>query len=203
MNCLAFEQLLDGGTPRHLPAAALEHARSCALCKRSHARARSLELALDRHFMSHLAADSVPELHGFTDRVMARVERGEARGVRWLALPDELPWWVRAAAEPSVLLASTVAALMLWRGDAFVAAARGWFPFAASASERLSALARGSGLAAFGEALSRALVPAPDTHWAFATGLVLGVMPLFVLLAMVLWHAGERLVGVVEATSPR
>ncbi len=203
MNCLAFERQLDGGAPRHLPAAALEHVRACAPCKRSHARAHSLELALERHFASRSAADAPVVLPGFADRVLARVERGEARGVRWLALPDALPWWVRAAAEPSVLLASTVAALVLWRGDALIASARAWFPLAASAPERLAAMTHGWGLDALGRTLAQALVPAPDAGWAVSTATVVGVMPLFALLAMALWLAGEGLVGMVEATSAR
>lgn len=203
MNCLAFERLLDGGTPRHLPAAALEHVRACARCKRSHARAHSLELALERHFASRSAADAPVVLPGFADRVLARVEQGEARGVRWLALPDALPWWVRAAAEPGVLLASTVAALVLWRGDALIASARAWFPLAASAPERLATMTHGWGLDALGRTLAQALVPAPDASWAVSTATVVGVMPLFALLAVALWHAGEGLVGMVEATSAR
>ncbi len=203
MNCLAFERLLDGGAPRHLPAAALEHVRSCARCERSLARARSLELALERHFSYSVDADASAVLHGFADRVLARVERGEARGVRWLTLPDELPWWVRAAAEPSVLLASTVAALVLWRGDALIATARAWFPLAASAPERFATMAQSWGLDALGRTLVQALVPGPEAHWAVSSATVVGVLPLFVLLAMVLWHAGERFVSVVEATSPR
>ncbi|HEY6194800.1 MAG TPA: hypothetical protein VI504_07120, partial [Candidatus Eisenbacteria bacterium] len=94
MNCLAFERLLDEGEPDRLPAAARAHANECTRCARSLARARSLERALERHFASALApGETVPA--AFADRVMARVEAGEARGVRWLTLPDPLPWWVR------------------------------------------------------------------------------------------------------------
>ena len=55
--------------------------------------------------------------------VMARW-RGEARGVRWLALPDALPWWTRATAEPGVALAAAAAALLLWREDRIVSGTR-------------------------------------------------------------------------------
>src|SRR5206468_1223582 len=109
VNCLEFERLLDEGEPERLPAEALDHAHDCASCARSLARARSLERALAAHF-SPARADEAPA--GFTQRVMARVERGEARGVRWLALPDVMPLWTRAAAEPGVALASAVAALL-------------------------------------------------------------------------------------------
>src|SRR5439155_167258 len=83
---------LDEGEPARLPAPALAHARECARCERALARARSLEKALGMHFATVLEpGESLPK--SFADRVMARVERGEARGVRWLGLPDALPWW--------------------------------------------------------------------------------------------------------------
>jgi hypothetical protein len=203
VNCLAFERLLDGGALDALPAAALAHARECGTCARSLARARSLEGALERYFSS--ASEPVLEetLELLTARVMVRVERAEARGVRWLALPDALPWWVRAAAEPGVLLASAVAALLLWRGDALIAAVRAWSPLAASAPSRWMALAQASPLADLGNALAQAFVPGPGTHWGVALGITLGVAPLLALLAYPLWRAGERLVEAVGAAAPR
>ena len=195
MNCLEFERLLDGGEPRRLPAAASAHARECARCDRSLARARSLERALERHFASTADASAEAVLAGFTERVLARVASGEARGVRWLVLPDVLPWWVRAAAEPGVLLAGVVAALLLWRPEALIATARAWFPVAAAAPTNLAAALRGSEWEAFGRALSQALVPGAGAHWAVSVGTALGVAPLFALAAFALWRASERVVG--------
>lgn len=193
MHCLAFERLLDPGEPRSLPAPALEHARACARCARSLARARSLETALVRHFARESAADVVPA--GFTDRVMARVERGEARGVRWLALPDAQPWWVRAAADPAVVLACGVAALILWRGDTLVAAMRAWPAFSAATPSFLAEAARFIGLDALGPAFTAALAPGGGTPWAIPTGVALGLLPAFWLMAVAAWRAGERLGG--------
>ena len=203
MNCLAFERLLDVGEPDALPAAALAHARGCGSCARSLARSRSLERALERHFASALAPAPglEPTLARITDHVMARIEAAEARGVRWLALPDALPWWVRAAAEPAVVLASVVAALLLWRGDALLAAVRAWLPATAAAPSRWMAWAEGSALADAGSALARTLLPGPGEHWGVTLGLLLGVAPLFALLALPFWRAGERLVDAVGAAA--
>lgn len=193
MDCLAFERLLDDGAPHRLSAPALAHARECARCERSLARARSLERALERHFTSVPApADAVPA--GFTDRVLARVERGEARGVHGLALPEALPWWVRAAADPAVLLAFAVAALIVWRGEQILLAARTWRADPARAAAWLADATRFSGLDAVASALGDALFPAGGTPWATATGVVLGLVPVFVLLSIAGWRAGERLV---------
>ena len=194
MNCLEFERLLDEGAPDRLPAGALEHARGCASCARSLARARSLERALEAHF----ASDALPP-DGFADRVMARVERGEARGVRWLTLPSALPWWTRAATEPGVVLALATMALFVWRGDRWQEGARaawnGLAGAAGNAGDGLTAL----GFAPVGEAFARAFAPAGGVPWAIAIGLVLGVAPLVVLGGWLAWRAGERLVEAVAA----
>ena len=198
-NCLAFERLLDQGTPQALPAAALAHARDCARCERSLARARSLERALERHFTREpAAADAVPA--GFTDRVMARVERGEARGVRWLALPEALPWWVGAAADPAVLLACAVAALILWRGERLLVAARTWFPAASQVThDGVAAASQAIGLDGFGRSLAEAFTASAGAPWATSTGLLLGVLPVLALVALASWRAGERIAGVPRA----
>jgi hypothetical protein len=193
MNCLAFERLLDEGAPHRLSAPALAHAGECARCERSLARARSLERALERQFTSEpLPADNVPA--GFTDRVLARVERGEARGVRGRALPDALPWWVRAAADPAVLLASAVAALVLWRGERLLEAARGWFPVATQAThDGLAAASHAIGLDGFARSLMEALTPGAGAAWATSTALLVGVLPVLALVAIASWGAGERI----------
>lgn len=195
MNCLAFERLLDQGAPDGLPAEALAHARECASCARSLARARSLERALEHHFAGE--AEPGPELDAalvrLTERVMARVERGDARGVRWLALPDALPWWVRAAAEPAVVLSVALCALLLWRGDALLAGVRAWGMVGASPAW-LGSMLEGSGLATAWQHLASALAPGADVHWAVATAFALGIAPLFALLALAMWRAGERIV---------
>jgi hypothetical protein len=191
VNCLEFEKLLDEGDPERLPAAARSHARECARCDRSWARARSLEQALERHFSRSLApGESVPD--AFVDRVMARVERGEARGVRWLLLPDALPWWVRVAAEPSAALAAGVAALLLWRGDVLLSSSRNWSAGTALAL-RFADWASATGLDAWGRALVDAFVPGPGAHWTVVTAMAIGVAPVLALAGYGLWRMGERL----------
>ena len=194
MNCLAFERLLDEGAPERLPAEALEHARSCASCARSLARARSLEHALEAYFSAEVAPP-----RGFTDRVMERVERGEARGVRWLALPSALPWWTRAAAEPGVALAFAVAALVLWRGDRWQDGARVAWTGLAAAPGRMSDWLATAGFGALGDALARAFAPVAGAPWSVQLGLTLGVAPLLACLAWLAWRAGERLVAAAAA----
>ncbi|HUK64977.1 MAG TPA: hypothetical protein VLV15_16680 [Dongiaceae bacterium] len=194
MTCLEFERLLDGGKPERLPAAALAHARECARCERALARARSLESALERHFASALELDeSVPE--SFADHVMLRVERVEARGVRWLTLPDPLPWWVRVPAEPTVALAAAATALLLWRGDQMIAATRAWAPGLSAATGRATELANTTGIGAVLHALASAFVPAPGASWSVVTAMAIGVAPLLALAGYGMWRLGERLVG--------
>ncbi len=193
IHCLAFERLLDEGEPRRLPAWALEHARECVHCAHSLARARSLERALERHFASESAADAVPA--GFTDRVMARVMRGEARGVRWLALPDALAWWVRSAMDPAVVLACALAALVLWRGAGLVAAMRAWVAAEPATGSFLAQLSHALGLDALGPALASALAQGGGAPWVIPAGLAIGLLPVFALAAFAAWRAGERLAG--------
>lgn len=203
MNCLELEALLDEGTPGRLPEAALAHARECDSCARSLERARMLESALERHFSASANPLELTALTGFTDRVMARVRRSEARGVRWLTLPDALPWWVRTAAEPSVALASVVAALLLWRGNVLLDVAREWVTPGRLDTSRWAALTQGWGLDAAARALWRALEPTTGADWAVAAGVTLGIAPLAGLLGWAMWRAGERLARGGPLLSPR
>ena len=200
MNCLEFERLLDEGEPARLTAEALAHARTCVECARSLARARSLERALEAHFSSALDAPA-----GFTDRVMTRVERGEARGVRWLTLPDPLPAWTRAAAEPSAALALVALGLLIWRSDLWLAGARAaWAALALApvrAGEWLTTIGLGPVHQAFAQLFAgpAAAGAPPGTTWAVGLGLLLGVAPLVLLCGWLAWRAGERLVDAVGA----
>ena len=200
MNCLEFERLLDEGEPgpafagTPLGAEALAHARTCPACARSLARARSLERALEAHFSRTL---DVPE--GFTDRVMTRVERGEARGVRWLTLPEPLPAWTRAAAEPSVALALVALGLLMWRSDLWLAGARSAWAALALAPDRVRAGFEAIGLGPVQQAFAPLFATAPGTTWAVGLGLLLGVAPLVALCGWLAWRAGERLVDAVGA----
>jgi hypothetical protein len=106
-DCARFAGWLDDGMPPPAAAAHEAHASGCAGCAAALADARALDRALER------ALAVAPD--GFAERVMARVERARlARLAAWIE-PDLLPWWVRAAAEPAVVLATTLAALVLWQ----------------------------------------------------------------------------------------
>jgi hypothetical protein len=106
-DCARFARWLDDGMPPAGAAAHEAHASGCPGCAAALADAR----ALDRALAGALAAAP----GGFTDGVMRRVERARlVRLAAWLE-PDLLPWWVRAAAEPSSVLACALAALVLWQ----------------------------------------------------------------------------------------
>lgn len=113
MNCEAFDRWLDEGRPAAEATAAEAHAASCARCTRSLAVERSIERVLE--------GDVTPAPALFTARVMerVRVSRRVPSAVR--VLGDFTPWWVRAAAEPGILLAAVVAGLVAWRPDALLA----------------------------------------------------------------------------------
>ena len=200
MNCLAFERLLDA-SPERLSAEALAHARECAACARSLARARSLEAVLVAHFSADAGSEAVPA--GFADRVLERVVRGEARGVRWLALPDAVPWWTRAAAEPGVALAAAAAALLLWREDRIVSGTRALWLSLAGAPGRVHELLLANGFGPAEQAIARAFAPHVGVSWTVDLGLLLGLAPLVALLGLAMWRAGEWLVEASAATALR
>ena len=135
--------------------------------------------------------------------MLARVVRGEARGVRWLALPDALPWWTRVPAEPGVALALAAAALLLWRGDRWLEAARAAWSALTEAPRQLSEWALATGFGPALRAIAQAFAAAPGAPWTVNLGLVLGVAPLFALLGWMMWRAGERLVEVGAAGTSR
>ncbi|MEQ1834139.1 MAG: hypothetical protein ABL977_13885 [Candidatus Eisenbacteria bacterium] len=203
MNCLEFERLLDTGALDALPAEARAHADECAHCARSLVRAQTIERQLMLAFSPEqgapvtlrAAGDALPA--GFTARVMARVALGEARGVRAFGYHDALPWWVRVASEPSVVLAAGLSALLVWKGDALIAL---------TSPDGVANLGRGlafptppAEVVALTQALSRLLVPGPQVHWSVAAGVLLGLAPVLGLVAWLLWRAGERLVLPVRA----
>jgi hypothetical protein len=111
-----FDRWLDDGMPDSGAKDAHAHAGSCARCSASLAAAREIEAMLEH------SASVAPA--GFTDRVMSRVAATSARGgaasVRALEtqlVAGAMPWWVRAASDPAVVLSAAIAALVAWRGD--------------------------------------------------------------------------------------
>jgi hypothetical protein len=107
MDCEYFERWLDEGPGETPGAEGHAHAASCARCGAALAAARALDAALER---SAIAAPA-----DFAERVMERVARArQARLLAWIE-PEVLPWWVRAAAEPTTALSLALAALVSWQ----------------------------------------------------------------------------------------
>lgn len=107
MSCEPFDRWLDEGRPDADDAACRAHAAGCPRC------AAALSAALEIEAL--LAVDPAPAPTTLADLVMARVAL--TRRAEWRIEPPAFDWWVRAAAEPSVVLALVVAALLTWRGD--------------------------------------------------------------------------------------
>ena len=209
MNCLAFDRLLDDGDLTALSADALAHARGCVGCARALRAAQSLEQALQRALAAPAAAAQPALSTAFTDRVLAQVRtRGVRRGVRHgvrrgvrYVVPSErrvLPWWVEAFAQPASMLACGVLALVLWQGNAYLAAAQAQLgtgsAFAAGAS-----LALGRADAWFAPvAFTYRNLVAQGWTGQFAASLVL--LTLAAIAGRIAFRVSERLVeGVVGA----
>jgi hypothetical protein len=117
MECRTLERWLNDGMPEAGAADARTHAATCAACGALVRAAEAVERGLAT---ARFAAPS-----GFTERVMARVNAAIAER-HTVPAPtgwrNAMPWWVRAAADPAVVAAMGVCALLLWRWDAIVAA---------------------------------------------------------------------------------
>ena len=133
-----------------------------------------------------------PAPAGFADRVMARVEASAAVRANLLG-PGSAPafdWWVRAAAEPAVVLALALAGLMLWKRDAVLAAFSGALVMA-------------------GQLVSASPRMAPsiaELHWLpvlspiQSLGLAMVVAPALALVSLSLYRWTERLAARPSAT---
>jgi hypothetical protein len=105
---------------------------------------------------------------------------------------DVLPWWVRVAAEPSVMGATAIVAVLLWQGEALLRMTRAALtPAHAPVAAPTAAPAWASGL----DALSAAFKPVPGADWTVAIAIALGLAPLFGLAGYGLWTLVERWVG--------
>ena len=173
MTCRDFERWLDLGRPHTLAPEAERHAAGCALCAERLAADRAIEALLD--------APPSPSPAPFTDTVMSRVEAStRARLHGGLRLDSAVPWWARAATQPSAVLALLLAGLAGWQG---MAAAR----LVAGAALALTRAGEGLGLAAFAGASARAEV---------TTALGVAIAPLAAGAAWALFRACERLVRI-------
>lgn len=107
MDCAAFERWLNEGMPSGSADDARRHSTDCPICMASLRAAMAIESAFLVDPMS------VPQ--GFSDRVMERVE---AEGSARPSLPVDLdgpplPLWIRCLMQPSVILASLLAACIV------------------------------------------------------------------------------------------
>ncbi|MBI1797549.1 MAG: hypothetical protein HY076_06255 [Candidatus Eisenbacteria bacterium] len=137
----------------------------------------------DRRLDEALSAPvrSAPE--GFADRVMARVavtpqRRAPVVTLGGFPLAPALPWWVRAAFEPACVLATVVAAALLWRGATLASLAT------AGAAQLVAWITR---------------VPAvPSAAWwppVVMMGAALAAAPLVFMLSQLLYRWSAGLVG--------
>jgi hypothetical protein len=113
MSCERVERWLDEGRLASGEADCRAHAATCPRCAAAIGAAIELEDLLGAH--------RAPAPATLAEGVMARV--AVARRGGWALDPPVLDWWVRAAAEPSVVMALALAALLIWRGNALPALA--------------------------------------------------------------------------------
>ncbi len=191
MKCREFDRWLDDGMPEAGATASHTHAAACARCDSSLAAARELDALLE--------APAIAAPPRFTGRVMARVAQASAARVSapW-TLTNEMPWWVRAAADPATLLAAAVAALVVWRADALLrfaavvpaAIAGAWRRAPDAAGEWLARGAGFTGVPAFADP-------------AVQLGLALALASLLTVASVPLYRWCERAVGARPARAFR
>lgn len=173
MNCERFSRWLEAGRPAADALAEADHAAGCTGCREALAAERAIEALLS-------AAPVAPE--GFTDRVMRAVDaasaaRAHAPAPAW---NDALPWWARAAIQPSALGAAALAALLAWRPDAIEQGGR----------LGVASLTAAGQIAA--SWLSEALGPAAAAQPMVQTGLLASAALVFAVAALPLYHWTER-----------
>jgi hypothetical protein len=185
MRCEDFESWLDEGMPERARAeGAPDHATRCARCAASLAAAREIE--------TMIATPAIAAPAGFAGRVMSRVAAARVARLAplapWLET-DPMPWWVRAAAEPPVVLAAAVAALVVWRADLLLGLAL------SAASWLTGALRDAPGRAA--DSIARASGPAAVAvaDPAVQLGLMLALASLLAVASFPLYRWCERAAG--------
>jgi hypothetical protein len=106
MTCDAFARWLDDGEAPSGAAAAHAHGATCARCA---------EALADLHAFEAWVSAPVSAPSDLTDHVMRRVASAERARAAVADAPigDSMPWWVRVASQPSVVLAAALAALIV------------------------------------------------------------------------------------------
>jgi hypothetical protein len=182
VKCKDFRHWLDSGRTDDPTGAAISHAESCAACRREMEGSTALDAAL--------ADVSVPSTAAFVSSVMAQVARTpQVRPTP--ALPPVrqwLPWWVQAAAQPTVVLAFAIISLILWQGDTLFAAAAGLGTWLGA-----QGAAAGFYLGSLGDPAHRLYV------W---SGLILGFSPLLAFLYLWLYRGSLTLMLRLSGAAP-
>jgi hypothetical protein len=210
VNCQEYRDWLDQGRPEIDEEAARVHGHSCPACVLELRAAEEIEELLAR-MPSPEQAGVVPSLGeevslpespvepewlavpppDFAARVMERVAAaGRARAADMVPVQDGLlPWWVRSAAQPAVVLSCLLMSLVFWRaGDLWRLAGR------------LSSLAEGIRLNAVGPL--KPLMAHFTAPWVlFALCLVAG--PALLVLSWWLYGWSKRICSLSLSESPR
>ena len=181
MNCAQLLVWLDQGMPEAEGAPARAHVASCARCRAALAAARELEAAFES------APIAAPR--DFTERIMSRVARMPEGRPLPIVIPPPFAWWVDAAAQPSTLLATTLAALVLWQREAL-----------GTLGSSLS-VALGHALIRLGT-MTLAIAP-PFDRPVVQLGLLLGALPPVVVACRAVFLWTERLTLAAEMRPAR
>jgi hypothetical protein len=189
-DCASFDNWLDAGMPASGAATAEAHAAVCARCASALAAERAI---------AALLVTPIPAPAGFTERVMLRVDRAAAARARWRTpLRDAMPWWGRAAMQPSVLLAAAVAAVLVWRPDAIARSGAAAAGAVAAVWDQLTA-GMGPGLARSLGARTGSLAGDPILGF----GLMAALATLLALAALPLYRWTEHAAGSLRPSRPR
>jgi hypothetical protein len=176
MTCDAFARWLDDGEAPSGAEAARAHAATCRYCAEALADLRAFEAWVT-------APISAPS--DLTDHVMRRVASAESVRASITDAPvgDSMPWWVRVASQPSVVLAAALTALIVGFAPAIMSSASSLAVRLADAWRHVETPALASG--------RLALDPFADP-WV-QLGLAWGVLPAIALASLALHRWAEHL----------
>ena len=185
-RCDRFERWLDAGASAGGEAEARSHARECRRCDDAWRAMHALDALL--------AETAVPAPAGFTDAVMRRVAASPRVSWTWLqGFEDPLPWWVRAAMQPSAVMAAFAAALLVWKWSEILEVTRDLARAAAIGTGGGAAAVVTHILAAVGSAFGSVAATWLGQDTAFQIGLGLALLPALLLASAQLADWGERL----------
>lgn len=182
MNCAQFGEWLDQGSPGEAMRDARSHLEICALCAAS--------LSANREVEKLISQVETPAPTGFVLNVMSQVREFEANRVPvpFIAVPDFLPWWVRAAMQPATVLALVLLSVVLWQADqimTYTSKFMTWVSTQGSISIQPPP----------------ELLAMPSQPW-ILVGIILGFAPLFYMLWLVSFRGAMRFTMRVTMSPP-